>query len=75
VRKGEGEIILRYAFIKEASNYVGGKYVILDIVKKIIHIFKLYILNFYKKYGFKELLEIKTQKETLIRLISKIPEN
>ena len=73
VRKGDGKIILETSimFVKRASNYVGGKYVFLDVIKKDDNSHQK-LLKFYFNYGFKELMEIKTQQETLIRLVLKL---
>ncbi|WP_456466156.1 hypothetical protein [Persephonella sp.] len=72
VKKGEGKIILETSiiFVKRASDYVGGKYVFLDIIKKDDDSHQK-LLEFYLNYGFTELMEIKTEEETLIRLVLK----
>lgn len=72
VKKGEGKQILETAviFVKRASNYIGGKYLFLDVIRKDDGSHQK-LLKFYLDYGFVELMEIETSKETLIRLVLK----
>lgn len=73
VKKGEGKLILETSiiFVKRVSDYVGGKYVFLDVIKKDDNSHQK-LLKFYFSYGFTELMEIKIDQETLIRLVLKL---
>jgi len=72
VKKGEGKLILDTSilFVKKASEYIGGKYVFLDVIKREDNS-HMKLLEFYISYGFNKLMKIETEKESLIRLFLK----